>query len=59
MERFVQWLWDFWIDETDYYGDTKACIILLAFQALLLVCAIAVYLIRGCGITSGCPPPIF
>ncbi len=59
MGRLAKWLNEFWVDETDYYGDIKACAIFLSFQTLMVGAVIALYLYMGCGIDVGCPTPIF
>jgi len=43
----MSWLKEFWIDETDYYGDLKACILFLSFQGLLVNLVLLVYYFKG------------
>ena len=43
MSRFHHIWREFWIDETDYYGDWKACAIYLTFCASQVVLVVGLY----------------
>jgi len=42
MSKFRDIWNEFWIDETDYYGDLKACILYLSFTGLQVVFVLTV-----------------
>ena len=40
----LRYIWnEFWIDETDYYGDLKACALYLSFSGMQVVLVLTVY----------------
>jgi len=43
MSKFRHIWKEFWIDETDYYGDLKACALYLTFCASQAILVFAVY----------------
>jgi len=47
MERLLEFCKEVWIDETDYYGDIKACVLYLSFCVLQVVIVVATYNILG------------
>ena len=47
MERFLEFCKEVWIDESDYYGDAKACALYLSFCVLQVAVVIAAYDILG------------